>query len=47
MPNPSFAPGQVFDAGLIGEGVLHLLHWAKARLALPSASLVMKIISLI
>ena len=31
---------QVFDSGLIGEGVLHLLAVAKARLLAPGAALV-------
>ena len=32
--------GQVFDSGLIGEGVLHLLAWAHARLLTPDCTLV-------
>lgn len=32
--------GQVFDSGLLGEGVLHLLAWTRARLAAPDATLV-------
>ena len=32
--------GQVFDSGLIGEGVLHLIAWAKARLLTDDATLV-------
>lgn len=35
-PRPS---AQVFDSGLLGEGVLHLLAWARARLAAPDATL--------
>lgn len=31
---------QVFDSGLIGEGVLHLLAWAQARLLTPDCTLV-------
>ncbi len=31
---------QVFDSGLIGEGVLHSVAWAKARLLQPDAVLV-------
>jgi hypothetical protein len=34
------AHAQVFDSGLIGEGVLHLLAWAQARLLTPDAVLV-------
>ena len=38
---PSFARmGQVFDSGLLGEGVLHMLAWTRARLAAPDATLV-------
>ena len=32
--------GQVFDSGLLGEGVLHMLAWTRARLAAPGATLV-------
>ena len=32
--------GQVFDSGLLGEGVLHMLAWTRARLAAPDATLV-------
>ena len=32
--------GQVFDSGLMGEGVLHLLAWAHARLLTPDCTLV-------
>ena len=32
--------GQVFDSGLIGEGILHLLAWARAKLLTPDATLV-------
>ena len=31
---------QVFDSGLIGEGILHLLAWAHAKLLTPDAILV-------
>lgn len=31
---------QVFDSGLIGEGVLHLMAWAQARLLTPDYTLV-------
>ena len=31
---------QVFDSGLLGEGVLHLVHWAQQRLLQPHAVLV-------
>ena len=31
--------GQVFDSGLLGEGVLHMLAWARARLGAPDATL--------
>jgi len=31
---------QVFDSGLIGEGVLHMLAWAKAKLLTEDAVLV-------
>lgn len=31
---------QVFDAGLIGEGILHILLWAKKALLHPDATLV-------
>ena len=30
----------MFDSGLMGEGVLHLLAWAKARLLTADATLV-------
>ncbi|CAL8464828.1 g4363 [Coccomyxa elongata] len=31
---------EVFDSGLIGEGVLHLMAWAQARLLTPDCTLV-------
>lgn len=31
---------QVFDCGLLGEGILHLLHWAKKSLLVDNAKLV-------
>lgn len=31
---------QVFDSGLIGEGVLHMLAWAKQKLLTEDAVLV-------
>ncbi|KAK9846546.1 hypothetical protein WJX81_006344 [Elliptochloris bilobata] len=31
---------EVFDSGVLGEGVLHMLAWARARLAAPDATLV-------
>lgn len=31
---------QVFDSGLIGEGILHLLAWTHAKLLTPDAILV-------
>ena len=31
---------QVFDSGLLGEGVLHLVHWARQRLLQSHAVLV-------
>ena len=36
---------QVFDSGLIGEGVLHLLAWAHAKLLTPDAILVGNIVA--
>ena len=34
---------QVFDSGLIGEGVLHMLAWAKAKLLTEDAVLVSRV----
>ena len=40
VTNLGFRCLQVFDSGLIGEGVLHSVAWAKARLLQPDAVLV-------